>query len=67
MSAEFDNLRAEDAEYAERLRQAGIPVEERCWEGQFHGSMQLAKLIPDEARAYHEQIMAALRRAYGTG
>jgi hypothetical protein len=29
--------------------------------------MQLAKLIPDEARAYHEQIVAALRRAYATG
>jgi acetyl esterase len=66
MSAEYDNLRAEDEEYAERLRQAGVAVEERCWEGQFHGSMQLAKLIPDEARAYHEQIVAALRRAFGT-
>jgi hypothetical protein len=29
--------------------------------------MQLAKLIPDQARAYHEQIVGALRRAYGTG
>jgi acetyl esterase len=66
MSAEFDALREEDAEYAERLRQAGVAVEERCWEGQFHGSMQLAKLIPDEARAYHDQIVGALRRAYGT-
>jgi hypothetical protein len=28
--------------------------------------MQLAKLIPDEARAYHEQIVGALRRAYDT-
>jgi acetyl esterase len=66
MSAEFDALREEDAEYAERLRQAGVAVEERCWQGQFHGSMQLAKLIPDEARAYHEQIVGALRRAYDT-
>jgi acetyl esterase len=63
-SAEYDPLRTEDAEYAERLRQAGVDVEERCWEGQFHGSMQLAKLIPDEAREYHTQIVAALRRAF---
>jgi acetyl esterase len=66
MSAEYDALRGEDEAYAARLRQAGVPVEERCWEGQFHGSMQLAKLIPDEARSYHEQIVGALRRAYGT-
>jgi acetyl esterase len=65
MSAEYDALRDEDAQYAERLRQAGVPVEERCWEGQFHGSMQLSKLIPDEARAYHTQIVTALRRAFG--
>ena len=50
----------------QRLRDAGIPVEERCWEGQFHGSMQLAKLIPDEAAAYHDQVVTALRRAFGT-
>jgi acetyl esterase len=66
MSAEFDPLATEDAAYAQRLRDAGIAVEERCWEGQFHGSMQLAKLIPDEAAAYHSQVVAALRRAFGT-
>ena len=64
MSAEYDALRVDDTEYSERLRDAGVAVEECCWEGQFHGSMQLAKLIPDEARAYHEQIVAALRRAF---
>ena len=66
MSVEFDTLATEDAAYAQRLRDAGIPVEERCWEGQFHGSMQLAKLIPDEAAAYHDQVVTALRRAFGT-
>jgi acetyl esterase len=64
MSAQYDPLSKEDAEYAERLRHAGVPVEERCWPGQFHGSMQLAKLIPDEAREYHDQIVDALRRAF---
>ena len=66
MSAEFDTLAKEDAAYAQRLRDAGIAVEERCWEGQFHGSMRLAKLIPDEAAAYHSQVVTALRRAFGT-
>jgi acetyl esterase len=66
MSAEYDGLAKEDAAYAQRLRDAGIAVEERCWEGQFHGSMQLAKLIPDEAAAYHDQVVTALRRAFGT-
>jgi len=66
MSAEYDALAKEDATYAQRLRDAGISVEERCWEGQFHGSMQLAKLIPDEAAAYHDQVVTALRRGFGT-
>ena len=63
-SAEYDALAAEDAEYSDALRRAGVPVEEKCWKGQFHGSMGLAKLIPDEARAYHEMIVGALRRAF---
>jgi acetyl esterase len=66
MRAEFDALNVEDAAYAQQLREAGIEVEERLWEGQFHGSMLLAKLIPDEASEYHRQIVAALRRAFGT-
>ncbi len=64
MRAEFDRLTDEDAAYAQRLREAGIEVEERLWSGQFHGSMHLAKLIPDEAGEYHRQIVAALRRAF---
>jgi acetyl esterase len=66
MKAEFDALSGEDATYAQRLREAGIEVEERLWQGQFHGSMQLAKLIPDEAAEYHQQIVAALRRAFAS-
>jgi acetyl esterase len=64
MRAEFDRLNVEDAAYAGRLREAGVEVEERLWEGQFHGSMHLAKLIPDEAKEYHNQVVAALRRAF---
>jgi acetyl esterase len=64
MTAEYDRLAPQGAAYALRLREAGVAVEERCWEGQFHGSMQLAKLIPREAAAYHAQVVDALRRAF---
>jgi acetyl esterase len=65
MCAEYDPLRPEAEAYVERMRAAGVPVEYRCWEGQFHGSCGLAALIPDEAAAYRAQITAALRRAFG--
>ena len=66
MCAEYDPLRPEGEAYASRLIQAGISVEYHCWKGQFHGSQQMALLIPDQAAAYHERIVHALRRAYGT-
>ena len=65
MCAEYDPLRPEGEAYASRLIQASISVEYHCWEGQFHGSQQMALLIPDKATAYHERIVHALRRAYG--
>lgn len=66
MCAEYDPLRAEGEAYARRLADAGVPVTYRCWEGQFHGSQQLAALIPQEAAAYQSQIASALRAAYGS-
>lgn len=65
MCAEYDPLSVEGMAYALRLRDAGVPVEAVCWEGQFHGSQGMAKLIPDEARRYHEKVVAALRAAFG--
>lgn len=66
MSAEHDALAPQSVDYASALRAAGVPVVlERCWEGQFHGSMQLAKLIPDEAAEYHGQVVEVLRAAFG--
>ncbi len=67
MTAEYDPLRAEGDAYAKRLADAGVAVEHRCWEGQFHGSQSMATLIPAEAAAYRAQIAGALRRAFGTG
>ena len=66
MTAEFDPLRDEGEAYARRLSDAGVPVQATRWAGQFHGSQLMAKLIPEEAAAYHQAIVAALRAAYET-
>lgn len=66
MTAELDPLRDEGEAYAQRLTEAGVVVEHVRWEGQFHGSQLMAKLIPDEAAAYHGRIVGALTRAYGS-
>lgn len=64
MTAEYDPLRDEGEAYAARLAEAGVEVDAMCWEGQFHGSQSMAKLIPDEAAAYHREIVNALEHAY---
>jgi acetyl esterase len=65
MCAEYDPLRKEGEAYAKRLADAGVAVEYRLWEGQFHGSQQLVALIPSEAAAYHSQIVRMLTHAFG--
>lgn len=64
MTAELDPLRDEGEAYARRLAEAGVPVAHTRWDGQFHGAQGMAKLIPDEAAAYHGRIVEALRGAY---
>lgn len=64
MTAEYDPLQPEGEKYAQRLQQAGVEVEYKCWEGQFHGSQALSALIPDEAQQYHQQVIAFLRKHY---
>ena len=66
MTMEFDPLRDEGEAYAARLAEAGVDVDAMCWEGQFHGSISMAKLVPDEHAAYHHEVVNALKRAYGT-
>jgi acetyl esterase len=65
MCAEYDPLRPEGEAYAKRLVDAGVSVECRCWKGQFHGSQQMASLIPEEAAAYRAQVVHALLHAHG--
>jgi acetyl esterase len=64
MTAELDPLRDEGEAYARRLAEAGVMVEHIRWDGQFHGSQHMAKLIPDEAAAYVGTVIETLRRVY---
>lgn len=64
MCAQYDPLQPEGEAYAKRLAESGVPVDYRCWEGQFHGSQGMAALIPEEAAAYHVQVVQTLRRAF---
>jgi acetyl esterase len=64
LTAEYDPLRDEGAEYAEKLATAGVPVTYRMYEGATHGFWQLSRLAPIGQRALDE-CGDALRAAIG--
>jgi acetyl esterase len=45
ITAGFDPLRDEGADYAETLRAAGITVEYQCYEGTIHGFMNMGRVL----------------------
>lgn len=57
-TAEFDPLRDEGAEYAKKLREAGIAVEYKCQEGLIHGYMGMAKAVEPAGKALQEAVVA---------
>jgi acetyl esterase len=68
LTAEHDPLRAEGEAYAERLRDAGVPVELRRFPGQMHGFFTMVGLLPGSAAgiAYvTEQVDRQLREQAG--
>ena len=62
-TAEFDPLRDEGAEYAKKLRAAGIPVEYKCHEGLIHGYMGMAKAVEPAGKALQEAAQV-LRKTF---
>jgi len=61
MTAELDPLRDEGITYAQRLMQAGVPVELHCFTGACHGFDLLAPAIELSRRAVDEQVGAVVR------
>jgi acetyl esterase len=64
-TAEFDPLRGEGARYAQRLREAGVPVTLVREPGAVHGSALLTRTWPPAA-AWQEQAARALRTVHLT-
>lgn len=63
LTAEFDPLRDEGAAYAAKLREAGVPVTYKCYEGLIHGFFGMVKVV-EPARKALEEAAAALRAAF---
>jgi acetyl esterase len=62
LTAEFDPLRDEGEEYAQRLADAGVPTERRRYDGQIHGFLSFSAMVPASAEILSETA-ATLRRA----
>jgi acetyl esterase len=54
ITAGFDPLLDEGSAYAARLREAGVPVRERCYAGLVHGFVQMTGVVAAARRAVHE-------------
>jgi acetyl esterase/lipase len=62
ITAEFDPLRDEGEAYAARLRQAGVDVTAKRYDGMFHGFFGMAAML-DQAKTAVAQAAGALKRA----
>ncbi|MBA0126702.1 alpha/beta hydrolase [Haloechinothrix sp. YIM 98757] len=64
VTAEFDPLRDQGEAYAGELREAGVAVEERRFDGLIHGFLHFGPFVPAAGEAMAE-ICASLRQALG--
>ncbi len=62
LTAEFDPLRDEGEAYAARLREAGVPVEVKRWDGMIHGFFSMTDTL-DRAKEAVDWTGARLRAA----
>ena len=63
ITAGYDPLRDEGRAYAKALRAAGVTVDHREWEGQFHPFFNLRTLIPEAGEAI-DWLAAQAREAF---
>lgn len=63
IAAEFDVLTDESEAYADRLKQAGVPVIYTCYKGMIHAFFSLAGVV-DRARDAMNEATAGLRSAF---
>ena len=64
VTAEYDPLRDDGEAYAARLREAGVPVTQRRYEGQIHNFYAMGHVLERGAAACDE-LCLVLRRALG--
>ena len=50
----YDPLVDEGRSYAEKLKQAGVQVKYRCFEGQVHGFITMGRVIDEANEAVNE-------------
>jgi acetyl esterase len=64
LTAEYDPLRDEGKDFADRLRAAGVGVTHHCHPGMIHGFVSMGRVIPQAAAALRE-CAEALSSALG--
>jgi acetyl esterase len=63
MTAEYDPLRDEGEQYAQRLADAGVPVTAKRWDGHIHGSVTMTAIVPS-SKVWRDEVIAEMRKAY---
>jgi acetyl esterase len=66
VTAEYDPLRDEGEAYASKLRQAGVPVTARRYDGQIHNFFTMGHVLA-QGEAAAADVCGVLRRALGAG